>query len=240
MSAGVDHTEPVLAILRGYVSPPTARSVLDIARLRAKVPPGPLEAATLEPLVDSLASGLRLFLTDPDALLACRAKLAELARKARGTSLGMVTVTATPAPTRSQAPSVEFAIGERRTMKLSAEEDLGPVRSLARRIASSVFASVVWQTRVVTITSELARNIVQYAGQGEITIRVLESGRGVEIIASDRGPGIPHLDSVFGGTHRSQSGMGQGLRGVKAVCDEFEIRAEPGRGTYVRAQLKAQ
>ncbi len=235
----IDPAEAVLGILRSHVSAPTARSVLDIARLRAGVAAGPLRPSDLETLVDPLASGLRLFLPDAEAIRICRTKLAELAKRSapRATApTPQVAASLTPAG----GVATEFPPGTRKTMTLTAEDDLGPARSLARRIASSVFASVVWQTRVVTITSELARNIVQYAGHGEISIQVLESGRGLEVIATDRGPGIPHLDSVLGGTHRSHSGMGQGLRGVKAVCEEFEIRADRGQGTYVRARLKAQ
>lgn len=248
MSQDVDHSEAVLAILRAYVSPPTARSVLDITRLRAGVAPGPLRSSDLAALVDLVPSGLRLFLTDPAALPACRARLAELAEKL---GVGKAKVSDPPVATSLRAPEMprpplagaaleegELSPGEQRTVKLAAEDDLRPARSLARRVAASVFASAVWQTRVVTITSELARNIVQYAGRGEISLRVLDTERGVEIIATDKGPGIPHLASVLGGSHRSQSGMGQGLRGVKAVCDDFEIRCEAGQGTYVRALLR--
>lgn len=253
MSQDVDHTEAVLAILRAYVSPPTARSVLDITRLRARVAPGPLRSADLGALVELLPSGLRLFLTDHASLPACRARLAELAEKVGATTAkpsgAPVVFTPAGSPRASTAPSpsrdeivvpdvAEFSPGDQRTVKLAAEDDLRPARSLARRIAASVFASAVWQTRVVTITSELARNVVQYAGQGEISLRVLDTERGVEIIATDKGPGIPHLAAVLGGSHRSQFGMGQGLRGVKAVCDDFEIRCDPGQGTYVRALLR--
>ncbi|MFO0686710.1 MAG: ATP-binding protein [Sandaracinus sp.] len=241
MSQEVDHSEAVLAILRAYVSPPTARSVLEITRLRAGVAPGPLRSADLAALVDVVPSGLRLFLTDSASLPACRARLAELADKlgaSKATPSDAPRPPSSRAPQSSLSPEGELSPGEQRTIKLAAEDDLRPARSLARRVAASVFASAVWQTRVVTITSELARNIVQYAGQGEISLRVLDTERGVEIIATDKGPGIPHLASVLGGSHRSQSGMGQGLRGVKAVCDDFEIRCEAGQGTYVRALLR--
>ena len=247
MSApGVDLAEPILTILREHVSAPTARSVLGSARLRAELAPGPISHAGLTSLVETLTSGLRLFLPDPEAVRLCRAKLLDLARRtASQPGIPAAAPSASPAlaPSAARAP-VAFnpkpePLRERAVMSLTSEADLGPARSMARRVAITVFASLLWQTRVVTITSELARNIVQYAGSGEIAIQVIASGRCLEIIATDQGPGIPHLDSIFAGTYRSQGGMGQGLRGVKAVCDEFEIRPNGFRGTYVRAVLRA-
>lgn len=245
MSAEADLTEPILAVLREHVSAPTARSVLGIARLRAELPTGPITHKGLTALIENLASGLRLFLPDPEAVRLCRAKLLDIARRNAGQAASPAPASPItqvgPAPVRAPAPlnPRPEPLRERAVMTLSSEADLGPARSMARRVAITVFSSVLWQTRVITITSELARNIVQYAGSGEIAIQVISSGRCLEIIASDNGPGIPHLASVFDGTYRSHAGMGQGLRGVKAVCDEFEIRANGLSGTYVRAVLRA-
>ena len=58
------------------------------------------------------------------------------------------------------------------------------------RIGLSKFASV----KVATAVSELARNIVFYAGKGTVELRSLKDDRGVvglQIIASDQGPGHP-------------------------------------------------
>ena len=245
MSADVDLTEPILAVLREHVSAPTARSVLGIARLRAELATGPISHKGLTSLIENLVSGLRLFLPDPEAVRLCRAKLLNVARRNAGQAASPVQASppaqVAPTPPRGPSPLIPRPepLRERAVVTLRSEADLGPARSMARRVAITVFSSVLWQTRVVTITSELARNIVQYAGSGEIAIQVISAGRCLEIIATDSGPGIPHLDSVFDGTHRSQAGMGQGLRGVKAVCDEFEIRANGLSGTYVRAVLRA-
>ena len=245
MSADLDITEPILAVLREHVSAPTARSVLGIARLRAELTAGPISHKGLTALIENLVSGLRLFLPDPEAVRLCRAKLLDVARR----TAGQAAMPAQPAQSTQVTPlsaRTPLAMNprpeplrERAVMALRSESDLGPARSMARRVAITVFSSVLWQTRVITITSELARNIVQYAGSGEIAIQIISSGRCLEIIATDNGPGIPHLDSVFDGTYRSHAGMGQGLRGVKAVCDEFEIRANGLSGTYVRAVLRA-
>jgi serine/threonine-protein kinase RsbT len=91
-------------------------------------------------------------------------------------------------------------------------------------------------TRAATVVSELARNIALYVGQGTIKLRI--SGGDLEITAVDKGPGIPHLDTVLSGNYRSKHGLGLGLRGVKKLAETFEINTRVGRGTTVTALLR--
>jgi serine/threonine-protein kinase RsbT len=94
----------------------------------------------------------------------------------------------------------------------------------------------VQRTKIVTATSELARNIHMYVGSGEVEFRVLLAPRtGMVIHARDQGSGIANLSGVLAGRAQSKRGMGMGLRGVKAMADEFDIESMPGRGTSVRA-----
>jgi serine/threonine-protein kinase RsbT len=88
----------------------------------------------------------------------------------------------------------------------------------------------------MTAISEVARNIVLYAGQGQIEIATVK--RGIEIVARDRGPGIANLDQVLAGNYKSRMGMGLGLRGVKKIADQFDIQTAPGRGTTVRFTMR--
>jgi serine/threonine-protein kinase RsbT len=101
------------------------------------------------------------------------------------------------------------------------------------RIGLSKFASV----KVATAVSELARNIVFYAGKGSIELRSRLDGpeTRLEIVAADQGAGIApeKLDAIFAGTFRSERGMGKGLVAVQKLVDEFQIDSRPGRGTRV-------
>ncbi len=91
---------------------------------------------------------------------------------------------------------------------------------------------------VSTAVSELARNILKYAGRGEIRLRRVEDGvrRGVEIEALDRGPGIPDAESAMRDHFSTGGTLGLGLPGVARMMDEFELESEPGHGTRVRAR----
>lgn len=88
-----------------------------------------------------------------------------------------------------------------------------------------------------TAVCELARNLERYATKGG-TIQIREvnaAGRtGVEITASDLGPGIPDLKQAMQDYYSTTKGsLGIGLSGVQRLMDEFRIKS--GKGTTVTA-----
>ena len=90
---------------------------------------------------------------------------------------------------------------------------------------------------IATAVSELARNILKYAGSGEMRLRQVEgpNGRGIEIKAVDRGPGIEEIEAAMRDHFSSGGTLGLGLPGVKRMMDEFLIESAPGEGTRVTA-----
>ena len=88
---------------------------------------------------------------------------------------------------------------------------------------------------IATAVSELVRNILKYAGSGEIRIRRVKkfSRRGIEIEAVDRGPGIVDCDVAMSDHFSSSGTLGMGLPGVKRMMDEFSLESTPGEGTRV-------
>ncbi len=91
---------------------------------------------------------------------------------------------------------------------------------------------------IATAVSELVRNILKYAGTGELHLRqVQEFGRrGIEIEAVDEGPGIPDCDQAMRDHYSSSGTLGLGLPGVKRMMDEFFLESTPGQGTRVTAR----
>jgi serine/threonine-protein kinase RsbT len=91
---------------------------------------------------------------------------------------------------------------------------------------------------ISTAVSELVRNILKYAGTGEIRLRrVKEMGkRGIEIEAVDRGPGIDDCEAAMSDHFSSSGTLGMGLPGVKRMMDEFSLESTPGEGTRVTAR----
>jgi serine/threonine-protein kinase RsbT len=91
---------------------------------------------------------------------------------------------------------------------------------------------------ISTAVSELARNILKYAGSGEIRLRQVESsrGRGIEIEAADQGPGIAAPEEAMRDHFSSSGTLGLGLPGVERMMDEFSLESAPGEGTRVTAR----
>ena len=90
---------------------------------------------------------------------------------------------------------------------------------------------------IATAISELARNILTYAGTGEIEVAVEEAAgrRGLRIVARDEGPGIADIALALQDGYSTSRSLGIGLPGVRRLMDEFEVISEPGSGTVVRA-----
>lgn len=115
------------------------------------------------------------------------------------------------------------------------EEDIIIARQQGREMARELGFGAVDQSRIATAISELTRNILRYAQRGTTIVRPVAAGgrQGIEIIAEDRGPGIPDLDAVLAGTVSNSKGLGIGLSGTRRLMDEMEIETGPDRGTRV-------
>ena len=79
------------------------------------------------------------------------------------------------------------------------EDDVYMASTIGKRVADEYGLNKSQQTKLVVSIMELTRNIVYYAGKGELFIKPLPS-YGIEIIAIDQGPGIPNLDQVLNNT----------------------------------------
>jgi serine/threonine-protein kinase RsbT len=91
---------------------------------------------------------------------------------------------------------------------------------------------------IATAVSELVRNILKYAGKGELSLRqIREPGRrGIEIEATDQGPGIADCEAAMQDHFSSGGTLGLGLPGVRRMMDEFQLESTPGSGTRVTAR----
>ena len=84
-------------------------------------------------------------------------------------------------------------------MSIRTEVDVVIARQRGHELASKLRFSSSELTLIATAISEVARNIVIYAGTGEIVIRIVEQGqrRGLAVFARDRGPGIADIDRAM-------------------------------------------
>ncbi|NJN68079.1 MAG: anti-sigma regulatory factor [Chloroflexaceae bacterium] len=113
--------------------------------------------------------------------------------------------------------------------------DIVAARSMARDIAKVLGFRAIDQARIATAVSELARNILLYAGTGEVIARSIDrNGRkGIEVEFRDQGPGISDIDQVMQDGYTTSRGMGMGLPGARRLMDDFEIQSQVGVGTTI-------
>lgn len=113
--------------------------------------------------------------------------------------------------------------------------DIVAARQEARALAIEAGFSLCDSTLITTAISEIARNVLEFAQQGEVTISLLKNGtkNGVKIVVNDHGPGIANIAQVMKDGYSSRQGLGIGLPGTKRLMDEFEIRSKVGAGTTV-------
>lgn len=115
------------------------------------------------------------------------------------------------------------------------ESDVVLARKSGRALAEQVGMSSSLQTMVATAISEIARNIVLYAGRGEIVVRATADGdrRGIEVLAHDQGAGIEDVDQAMQDGFSTAGSLGLGLPGARRLMDEFSLESTPGEGTTV-------
>jgi serine/threonine-protein kinase RsbT len=127
---------------------------------------------------------------------------------------------------------------EPRIIVITSEADLTEARVQARQMCQDLGTPSLMRQKVVTLVSELARNIVLYAQRGRVElVPFLEPRKRIMVRASDEGPGIGNLEQILSGQYQSKTGMGMGLRGCKRLADRFEIDTN-GTGTRVEAEIQ--
>jgi serine/threonine-protein kinase RsbT len=123
-----------------------------------------------------------------------------------------------------------------RSIALESEHDIIIARSEVRALAAGLGFRLIDQTRLVTVTSELARNVVKYARRGRMIAQTLDAPQaraGLRLIFEDTGPGIPDINAAMSDGFSTGRGLGKGLPGSKRLVDVFEIESTVGVGTRV-------
>lgn len=227
------------AILAGTISAITQRSIFNRLGGLAARPIQQLTPQDRLAIMAELESSVRLFArrNSAELIASCAQALAGggTAQSGAGTGAGMA---------NSAAGTAADAAGNTKRLSIDQEKDIATARleawSEAVRIGLSKFTSV----KVATAVSELARNIIFYGGKGYVELKSTKDDRGptLQIVASDKGPGIEprKLDEIWAGTYKSQRGMGKGLAAVKKLVDDFHLDTGPGRGTTVTCLFRGE
>lgn len=126
------------------------------------------------------------------------------------------------------------------TWQVAREADIGVVRAHVRDLCLQLGVKEAPLQKACTVTSELTRNMVSYAGGGTLTAEVVRIDGGMQAIrmtAKDRGKGIPNLQEILSGQYRSKTGLGLGILGTKRLSHKFDIETGP-QGTTICVEVK--
>ena len=115
------------------------------------------------------------------------------------------------------------------------ELDIVTARQKGRELAATLGFSGTDQTLLATAISEVARNIVSYAGRGTVVLSSIEDQgrRGLVIVAEDHGPGIADTALAMRDGYSTGGSLGAGLPGAKRLVDDFELTSTLGVGTTI-------
>jgi len=127
-------------------------------------------------------------------------------------------------------------MGNDTIIKINGDADIIRCRTEVRKVAVELGYSIPDQTRMVTAASELARNIVNYSGEGRMIICLVSnsSKNGIKLIFEDNGPGFDIGEAMEIG-FSTGNGLGLGLPGSQKLMDEFDVKSKKGKGTTVTA-----
>ena len=118
------------------------------------------------------------------------------------------------------------------------ESDVLTATHSTMAFAREVGFSTSMQSMIATAVSELATNIIKYAGRGYITVGVLKQNNqyGIEVISEDHGPGIEDRVKALTDNFSTGNTLGVGLPGVKRLMDEMLIDSAKDHGTKIVAR----
>ena len=94
--------------------------------------------------------------------------------------------------------------------------------------------------RVALVATELGTNLMKHGGGGEMLVGPFDDrdGKGVEIIALDRGPGMVNVEACFRDGYSSSGTQGNGLGAVMRQSRLVDIASWPGLGTAGLARIE--
>lgn len=120
------------------------------------------------------------------------------------------------------------------------EEDIMKIRREVRFIAKKYDYSLLNITKLLTATSEIARNTVIHGGGGEVVVSVIQDKNilAIKLIFTDQGPGVRYKNGTNQVINGKKSGLGLGLKGTRNLMDEFSIQSNEGKGTRVSFLLR--
>ena len=122
------------------------------------------------------------------------------------------------------------------TIPVRTEQDAVFLRNRVAEYATKIKMGLVNQTKLLTAASELVRNMLRYAGGGNVLCEVVSQSvlqTGIRLTFIDSGPGIANIAEAMKDGFSTGKSLGIGLPGAKRLVNDFEIKSQVGEGTRI-------
>jgi anti-sigma regulatory factor (Ser/Thr protein kinase) len=130
-------------------------------------------------------------------------------------------------------------MNEHTRLEVADSSQVGSARRFASELARRNGMKEDDTGRVALVVTESASNLLKHAGGGELLLRALRDSMqpAVEIIALDRGPGMPNLAGSLRDGFSTSGTKGTGLGAISRLADAFDIHSAIGTGTVLYARV---
>jgi anti-sigma regulatory factor (Ser/Thr protein kinase) len=114
----------------------------------------------------------------------------------------------------------------------------------ARRHATHLARQMAWDDldigRLALVVTELASNLLRHACKSRLLLAARPDSGEIEVLATDKGPGIANLDECMGDGFSTGSTPGTGLGAVRRLAQVFDIHTSVPQGTVAVARLRSE
>jgi anti-sigma regulatory factor (Ser/Thr protein kinase) len=92
---------------------------------------------------------------------------------------------------------------------------------------------------IALVATEMATNLLKHAGGGMLIVGSFDDseGRGLELLALDRGPGMADFDRCLADGFSTAGSPGSGLGAIMRQSDRIAVYTRPGLGTALMARF---
>lgn len=122
---------------------------------------------------------------------------------------------------------------------ISEASQVAQARRQALALAQSCEFSEENAGKVALVVTECATNLLKYAGGGEMIIRTYaERGQsGIEILATDNGPGIRDVAESQADGYSTGGTLGLGMGSIHRLSTDYELYSLPDAGTVLWSRV---
>lgn len=110
-------------------------------------------------------------------------------------------------------------------------------RRTANDLASAAGLDEQRRSAVNLVTVELANNLLQHAGSGQLLFQYIQTTGALDIMAVDHGAGMINVERCMEDGYSTRSTPGLGLGAVRRFAVRFGVYSIPSRTTVVTARM---